>query len=59
MLTLKRHSVHANDKKHDVVDGQQRLTTLTLVLAAVQQYVKDPEHKGRGLRRGVGVPRGC
>ena len=46
MLTLKRCTTTASDKRHDVVDGQQRLTTLTLVLAAVKHRVTLPETKG-------------
>ena len=46
MVTLKRCTTVATDKRHDIVDGQQRLTTLSLVLAAVRQYVKDQSAKG-------------
>ena len=29
----------------DVVDGQQRLTTLTILLAAIRASVNDPTHQ--------------
>jgi hypothetical protein len=44
-----------------VVDGQQRLTTLSLVLAAVSQHLDDAEANGARLRAFVlcfGVARG-
>ena len=46
MLTLKRCSSSSlNDNRHDVVDGQQRLTTLSLIFAATKQYLKLPADK--------------
>lgn len=36
-LIVKRRSLEVNDKRGDVVDGQQRLTTLCLILAALEQ----------------------
>jgi hypothetical protein len=45
-LTLKRCSLTPNDKRHDVVDGQQRLTSLSLIIAAVKQHLDDAEANG-------------
>ncbi len=33
------------DRRADVIDGQQRLTTLTILFAVLAEYLKDPENK--------------
>lgn len=51
LLTLKRCTTKLSDKRHDVVDGQQRLTTLGLIISAVRQRSKDSKIKESLLKR--------
>ena len=54
MLCIKREEENGSSLYHEIVDGQQRLITLSLIFAVIRRWVQDNDTKE--VRKQLGVP---